>query len=190
MFGGQTPCPNSHDKRVLRVRRAMQFERQQEPRDELAVDPPPLGPVCSRRGWEAIDMIELQAEFRFRVRCLQAVPNFLREQCRMALVTNLEAMRAAYRTGDHAQKCRSLKLFRLRSRVILWRQEQRGPTKAELARRVDLFHRQERLLLLEEARHSSSGLRRETTQLTIEEEEVRTARRNTRVCAPRRLVES
>ena len=91
----------------------------------------------------------------------------------MALVTNLEAMRAAYRTGDHAQKCRNWKLFRLSSRMILWRQEQRGPTKAELARRVDIFHRQEWLLLLDEARHSSSGLRRKTTRLTIEEEEVR-----------------
>ena len=97
------PVHNSHDKRFLRVRRAMQFERQQEPRDELAVDPPPLGPVCSRRGWEAIDMIELQADFRCRVRCLQAVPNSLRWQFRMALVTNLEVMRAAYGTGDHAK---------------------------------------------------------------------------------------
>ena len=134
-----------------------------------------MGPVYSRRGWEAMDMVDVQAEFRCRV-VVQALPSFLREQFRMALVTSLEAMRAAYHTGDHAQKCRSWKLFRLTSRMILWRQ-QCGPIKAELERRVDLFHRQEWILLLEEARHRSSGLRRKTTQLTAEEEEVRRARR-------------
>ena len=59
----------------------------------------------------------------------------------------------------------------------LWRQEQRGPTKAELERMVDLFHRQEWTLLLDETRHSSSGLRRKTSPLTTEEEKVRRARR-------------
>ena len=48
---------------------------------------------------------------------------------------------------------------------------------AELERRADLFHRQEWTLLLDEARHSSSGLRRKTSPLTIEEEGVRRARR-------------
>ena len=52
----------------------------------------------------------------------------------------------------------------------------RSVDKAELERRAGLFHRQEWILLLEEARHMSSGLRRKTTQLTAEEEEVRRAR--------------
>ena len=34
----------------------------------------------------------------------------------------------------------------------------------------DLFHRQEWTLLMDEARHSSSGLRRKTSPLTMEEE--------------------
>ena len=101
------------------MRRVMQLERQQEQFKELAADPQPLGPICPRRGWEALDMVDLQAEFRCRVRCLQAVPSFLREQFRMALVTSFEAMRAAYHRGDHAQKCRSWKLFRLTSRMLL-----------------------------------------------------------------------
>ena len=66
------------------MRGAMQLERQQEQFNELAADPQPLGPMCPRRGWEALDMVDL-AEFRCRVRCLQAVPSFLREQFRMAL---------------------------------------------------------------------------------------------------------
>ena len=85
-------------------------------------------------------------------------------------------MSVSYHRGDHAQKYRSWKLFRLTSRMLLWRQKQRGPTKAELERRVDLFHRQEWTLLLDEARHSSSGLRRKTSPLTTEEEGVRRAR--------------
>ena len=167
---------DSHDRRFLRVRRAMQLERRQEQFDELAADPQPLGPFVQGevgRRWT----VDLQAEFRCRVRCLQAVPSFLRGQFRMALVTSLEAMRAAYHSGDHTKKCRSWKLFRLTSRMLLWRQKQRGPTKAELERRVDLFHRQEWTLLLDEARHSSSSLRRKISPLTIEEEGVRRARR-------------
>ena len=61
--------------------------------------------------------------------------------------------------------------------MLLWRQKQRGPTKAELERRVDLFHKQEWTLSLDEARHSSSGLRRKTSPLTTDEEGVRRARR-------------
>ena len=99
--------PDSHDRRFFRVRRAMQLERRQEQFNELAADPQPLGSICPRRGWEALDMVDLQAEFRCRVRCLQAVPSFLKEQFLMALVTSLEAMRAAYHSGDHTQKCRS-----------------------------------------------------------------------------------
>ena len=109
--------PDSNDRRFLRVRRAMQSERQEQ-FDELAADPQPSGPICPRRGWEVMDMVDLHAEFRCRVRCLQAVPSFLRKQFRMALVTSLEAVRAAYHRGDHAHKCRSWKLFRLTSRMI------------------------------------------------------------------------
>ena len=170
------------------MRRVMQLERWQEQFNELAADPQPLGPNCPRRGWEALDTVNLQVEFRCRVRCLQAVPSFLRGQFRMALVTSLEAMRAAYHSGDHTKKCRSWKLFRLTFRMLLWRQKQRGPTKAELERRVDLFHRQEWTLLLDEARHSSSSLRRKISPLTIEEEGVRRARR-AEIFASRRSVE-
>ena len=74
--------PDSHDRRFIRVRRAMQLERQQEQFSEFAADPQPLGPICPRRGWEPLDMVDLQAEFRCRVRCLQAVPSFLRGQFR------------------------------------------------------------------------------------------------------------
>ena len=95
---------DSHDMRFLRVRRAMQLERRQEQFGELAADPQPLGPICPRRGWEALDTVDLQAKFRCRVHCLQAVPSFLRGQFRMALVTSLEAMRAAYHSGDHTKK--------------------------------------------------------------------------------------
>ena len=42
-------------------------------------------------------------------------------QFRSALVVSLEAMRSAYYTGDHAQKCRRWKVFKLTSRMILWR---------------------------------------------------------------------
>ena len=93
-------------------------------------------PPCIRRGWEAMETVNLQAEFRCRVRCLQGVPSFLRGQFRSALVVSLEAMRSAYNTGDHAQKCRSWKVFRLTSRMILWCNHQRGPTKAEYKRAV------------------------------------------------------
>ena len=94
-------------------------------------------------------MVDLQAEFRCKVHCWQAVPSFLRVQFRMALVTSLEAMRAAYHS-DHAQKCRSGKFFRLISLACFCGARSSG----------DLFYRQEWTLLLDEARHSSSGLRK------------------------------
>ena len=204
------------------VRRAMQ--KRQEARSEP--EPLVLGPhpPCSRRGWEAMDTVNLQAEFRCRVRCLQGVPSFFRGQFRALVVSlevkadfgqsnfghrvgqpilanpflakikprwpkmdwpkldwpklvksgwpkrdwpksvssSLEAMRSACNTGDHAQKCR-WKVFRLTSRMILWRKHQRGPTKVELERRMDLFHKQEWVLLSEEARQCATGLRRKPT---------------------------
>ena len=47
-------------------------------------------PPCIRRGWEAMDTVNLQAEFRCRVQCLQGVPSFLRGQFRSVLVVSLE----------------------------------------------------------------------------------------------------
>ena len=66
------------------VRRAMQLERQPA---EFGAEAPEYGPECIRRGWEAMDGVDLQAEFRCWVRCLQGVPSFLRGQFRTALVT-------------------------------------------------------------------------------------------------------
>ena len=165
----QADVPDSHNQRLFRVRRAMQMERQEAHSQPEPLVPGPH-PPCIRRGWEAMDTVNLQAKFRCRVRCLQGVPSFLRGQFRSALVVSLEAMRSVYNTGDHAQKCRSWKVFRLTSRMILWRKHQWGPTKVELERRMDLFHKQEWVLLSEEARQCATGLRRKPNQLTPEEE--------------------
>ena len=166
------------DQRLRRVRRAMQTERQEARiRAEFPVrGPPPPSPPCMRRGWEAMDTIDLQAEFRCRVRCLQGVPSFLRGQFRSALVTSLEAMRTVYQVGDFVSKCRSWKVFRLTSRMLLWRHQQRGPSKAELERRMELFNQQDWVLLLEEARNSATRLRRQRAQMSEEEDLVRRAR--------------
>ena len=58
---------------------------------------------------------------------------------------------------------RTWKVFRLTSRMILWREQQRGPTKAELERRMDLFQKQE-------------WVRSKPNPLTPEEELVRRGR--------------
>ena len=92
-------------------------------------------PPCIRRGWEAMDIVNLQEELRGRVRCLQGVPSFLRGQFRSASVASLEAMREAYSTGDHLQKWRIWKVFRLTSRIILWRKQLRGPTKSGVGKK-------------------------------------------------------
>ena len=68
-----------------------------------------------------MDGVDLQAEFRCRVRCLQGVPSFLRGQFRSALFTSLEAMRTAYQSSDNVLKCRNWEVFRLTSRMLLWR---------------------------------------------------------------------
>ena len=60
--------------------------------------------------------------------------------------------------------------------MILWRQQQRGPPKAELERRMDLFQNRSGCFLLEEARHSATGFRRKPNPLTPEEELVRRGR--------------
>ena len=76
--------PRRHSGRARQSRQKVlpreKSNRKQEQIDELAADPQPLGPMCPRRGWEAMDMVDLQAEFRCRVRCLQAIPSFLRGQ--------------------------------------------------------------------------------------------------------------
>ena len=64
--------PDSHYRRLFRVRRAMQVERQQ--RVEFWAEPPEHGPECIRRGWEAVDGVDLQAEFRCRVRLFARCP--------------------------------------------------------------------------------------------------------------------
>ena len=166
-------APDSHDQRFFRVRRALQTDRQEaRRRAELPVPGP--HPPRIRRGWQALHTVDLQNEFRCRVRCLQGVPSFLRGQFRSVLVTSLDAMRAVYNTGDHAQKSRTWKVFRLTSRKLLWRKQQRGPTKAELERRVDLFQKQ--------ARHGAAGTRRKPKPLGAS----RTTSRG--VCTPRRSV--
>ena len=76
--------PYSHDRRFLLVKTAMQLERRQSSMSWRQS----LGPICPPRGWEGLDMVDLQAEFRCRVRCLQTVPSFLRGQFQMALVTS------------------------------------------------------------------------------------------------------
>ena len=169
--------PDSHDRRFLRVRRAMQLERRQEQFNELAADPQPFGAHLSKERLGGVGHSRSAGRIPMQGALFASSSELLEGPVSEALVTSLEAMRAAYHSGDHAQKCRSWKLFRLTSRMLLWRQKQRGPTKAELERRVDLFHRQEWTLLLDEARHSSSGLRRKISPLTIEEEGVRRARR-------------
>ena len=165
--------PDSHDRRFSRVRRAMQMERQSA---EFGSEPPQHGPECIRRGWEAMDDVDLEAEFRCGVRCLHGVPSFLRGQFRSAFVTILEAMRTAYESGDHVLKCRSWKVFRLTSRMLLWRHQQRGPSKAELERRIELFNKKDWALLLEEARSSAIRKPRKPAQLLEEEDVVRRAR--------------
>ena len=62
---------------------------------EFGAEPPEHWPECIRKGWEAMYGVELQAEFRCRVCCLQGPLSFLRGQFRSALVTSLEAMRTA-----------------------------------------------------------------------------------------------
>ena len=69
-------------------------------------------------------------------------PQFPEVPVRSALVSSLEAMRTAYQSGDHVLKCRSWKVSRLTSRTFLWRQ-QRGPSKAELERRMELFNKKD-----------------------------------------------
>ena len=78
-------------------------------------------------------------------------------------------MRAACNTGDHALKCRIWKVFRLTSRMILWRKQQ-------LERRMDLFQKQKWVLVLEQARHSATGFCKKPNPLTPEEELFRRAR--------------
>ena len=112
-----------------------------------------------------MDTVNVQVEFRCSVRCLQGVPNFLRGQFRSALVTS----EGGCNTGDHALKCRIWKVFRLTSRMILWRKQQ-------LERRMDLFQKQKWVLVLEQARHSATGFCRKPNPLTPEEELVRRAR--------------
>ena len=138
------------------------MERQ---RADFGAEPPKHGPECIRKGWEAMDGVDLQAEFRCRVRCLQGVPSFLRGQFRSALVTSLEAMRTAYESGDCVLKCRSWKVFRLTSRMLLWRQKQRGPSKAELERRMEFFNKTDWRCCWRR-RGAAPGPRRKPAQLT------------------------
>ena len=93
-----------------------------------------------------------------------------------ALVTSLEAMRSAYQSGDYVLKCRSWKVFRLTSRMLLWRHQHRGPSEAVLERRMELFNKKYWPLLLEEARSSATGSLRKFAQLTEEEDLARRAR--------------
>ena len=97
----------------------MQLERQQEQFNELAADPNHWGPFAHGevgRRWTWSICRPMQGAL------FASSSEFL---VRMAFGHK-------FRRGDHAQKCRSWKLFRLTSRVLLWRQKQHGPTKAEL----------------------------------------------------------
>ena len=59
---------------------------------------------------------------------------------------------------------------------VVWRHQHRGPSKAELERRTELFNKKDWPLLLEEARSSATGSRRKCAQLTEEEDLARRAR--------------
>ena len=124
-----------------------------------------------------MDTVNLQAELRCRGPVSAGCAQFLAWPVQASSGCQFGGHEVSlHNTGDHAQKCRSWKVSRLTSRMILWRKHQRGPTKAELERRMDFFHKQEWVLLLEEARQCATGLRRKPNPLTPEEELVRRGR--------------
>ena len=112
------------------------------------------------RGWEPLDSLDLAAEYRVHVRCLQGVPAFLRGQLRGAYRTSLTRLREAYGNNDDPNKARAWKLFRLTSRMLLWRTDARSPSAEELERRLARFHNQEWVALIREAREAGSESRR------------------------------
>ena len=135
-----------------------------------------LHPV-NERGWAPLDTLNLADEFRVRVRCLQAVPGFLRGPLRTAYATSLGKLRGAFELGDEQYQTRCWVLFRLTSRMLLWRSQARGPTRKELEERVRRFQNEEWLALAREARAAGSTARRSQRQLTEAEELERRARR-------------
>ena len=124
------------------------------------------------RGWEALDSIVLADEFRVQVRCVQGVPAFLRGQLRGAFRTSLARLREAYGHQDEPNKVRSWKLFRLTSRMLLWRSHARSPSREELEKRLERFHNQEWLTLIREAREAGSADRRPRRRRISEAEEL------------------
>ena len=80
-------------------------------------------------------------------------------------------MRQAYQNADRQGQVRSWKLFKLTSRMLLWRSHQRNPKKHELEKRLERFHNQEWATLIQESREAgarprkSACTRPETTSL-------------------------
>ena len=100
----------------------MQLERQQEQFNELAADPNHWGPFAHGERLGGVGHGRSAGRMPMQGALFASSSEFL---VRMAFGHK-------FRRGDHAQKCRSWKLFRLTSRVLLWRQKQHGHTKAEL----------------------------------------------------------
>ena len=140
--------------------------------------PPAAPPEHAERGLAALDALCLADELQVRVRCLQAVPPFLRGPLRAAFVTSLRKLQAAYERGEgEQQQTRCWKLFRLTARMLLWRSQERAPSRKELEARVEQFQNEEWAALVREARAAGSRSRGRARGLSEAEDLVRRAHR-------------
>ena len=128
--------------------------------------------MTTSRGWTALDSIDLVEECRVRVRCLQGVPAFLRGQFRTAMHFSLARLKQIYEHGDEIGKIRAWKLFRLTSRMLLWRSQARSLSHEELVKRMERFQNQEWAGLIRDARTSGSVDKRPRRQHVSSEEEL------------------
>ena len=119
--------PNpAHPKNASRARHAD---------DRLPAEPPP-------HAWEALDGIDLWAEFRKRRNVLRSCPRIIRGRYRHAQRLAMEAIDTASRANDALAEERGWKLFGMLSILLLHRSACRGAVaKAELEQRCALFAR-------------------------------------------------
>ncbi len=127
------------------------------------------GHASIRRALEALDGVDLAAEFRLRVPVLQGVPRFFHGCWRNALRLALEEVRAGAAEGQNSVRHRrAWTLFYLLSRMLLHKPlGAAGVSREILMRRFEQFQRGEWLALLRESRAQSNvraGAREPTAQ--------------------------
>lgn len=147
--------------------------------------PVPLLHPVDERGWAALSAIHLADEMRVRVRCMQAVPPFLRGPLRTAYVTSLKQLRDAYEHHHVEAQTQAWVLFRLTSRMLLWRTHARGPSRKELEERIARFQNGEWVALIREARAAGTMRRRPRAAAPSEEETLRRRAERAKACVRR-----